>query len=468
MNRHGFVLALSLLAQASAAIAHNPDETRARSVQVPDHRLSDLPCVRGRAGVFPCQNLNLLAFVPKSEFGIELSAVGGLSETWGWHDAVTGDEYIIQGVSNGVHFLRVNDPLNPEYLGTMPNTAAAQLVWYDMKVNDTWLYTVSESVPHHVRVFDLTQLRGASGSDNLFLDAGRYLPNQSAHNIVINEATDYAYVVGGNFGQGIRDECSGGLIALDLSNPILPLNAGCWDGDAYVHDSQCIVYNGPDTEHLGKEICLNSNGDNFSIVDFSDKAKPVRLGELNYQLTAYVHQGWISDDHRTFFLGDELDEQNYGINTRTLIVDLDDLDKPRLLKDFIHRTRATDHNMYVKDGLLYQSNYAAGLRILDTARAREGQLELLASFDTFPDHDEATFDGSWGNYPFLPSGTIAVSSGEEGLFLLRLNPAERDESPASAGRDTSVPARAGGVMGLASTALLILAFAARTRRRRQR
>ena len=86
---------------------------------------------------------------------------------------------------------------------------------------------------------------------------------------------------------------------------MLPTSAGCWDGDAYVHDAQCIIYNGPDVEHQGKEICLNSNEDSFSTVDFSDKASPVRLGLMDYPMVSYTHQGWISEDHRTFFLGDE-------------------------------------------------------------------------------------------------------------------------------------------------------------------
>ena len=34
------------------------------------------------------------------------------------------------------------------------------------------------------------------------------------------------------------------------------------------------------------------------------------------------------------------------------------------------------------------------------------------------DEDDNGFEGAWGPYPYLPSGTIAVSSFNEGLFLL--------------------------------------------------
>jgi len=83
-------------------------------------------------------------------------------------------------------------------------------------------------------------------------------------------------------------------------------------------------------------------------------------------------------------------------------------------------TTAIDHNMYVKDGLVYQSNYAAGLRVLDTAGVSTGRLDEVAFFDSFPAHDDLTFEGTWSNYPYFSSGTIAVSGIDDGLFLLQV------------------------------------------------
>jgi hypothetical protein len=42
-----------------------------------------------------------------------------------------------------------------------------------------------------------------------------------------------------------------------------------------------------------------------------------------------------------------------------------DLDDPLLAGEYISANRASDHNLYIKDDLMYQSNYASGLRILD-------------------------------------------------------------------------------------------------------
>lgn len=451
MRRLSALLLSTMLLAALVALpaaAHDAGFAQVMAGHVPTERLTDVPCEGGMAGPFPCDNIDLLSFIPKDEFGIELSAIAGMSEAWGWFDEETGDEYAIVGVTNGVHFVRVTDPLNPVYLGSIPNTAAAQLVWFDMKVNDNVLVFGSESAPHNVRTMDLTDLRGVT-TPSTFFDLGRFPLNVSSHNVIVNDETDRAYIVGGNIGLVVPDQCSGGLIALDISDPVLPTELGCYDADGYIHDAQCIIYNGPDTEHQGKEICLGSNEDTFTTIDVTDASAMSRLGLMEYDQTGYTHQGWISEDHTTFYLGDETDEQDFGINTRTLIIDIADLDNPTLISEYTHDNTSIDHNMYVKDGLLYQSNYTSGLRVFDTARARtEGTLDPVGFFDTFPDNDDAVFAGTWGNYPFLPSGTLVISSGDEGLFLVRMTDtaappaAPASPSPAAAPAPSTAPSPA--------------------------
>jgi hypothetical protein len=70
---------------------------------------------------------------------------------------------------------------------------------------------------------------------------------------------------------------------------------------------------------------------------------------------------------------------------------------------------------------VYQSNYRAGLRILDTENIADAILEEVAYFDVYPSSNSAQFDGTWSNYPYFPSGVIAVSHIQEGLFLLGLS-----------------------------------------------
>ena len=91
-----------------------------------------------------------------------------------------------------------------------------------------------------------------------------------------------------------------------------------------------------------------------------------------------------------------------------------DLDEPELAGEFVAETTETDHNLYVKGDLMYQSNTAAGLRILDISNPEE-PFET-AYFDTSPVGGRGV---SWSNYPFFKSGIIVVTGGHYGLFILQ-------------------------------------------------
>jgi choice-of-anchor B domain-containing protein len=103
-----------------------------------------------------------------------------------------------------------------------------------------------------------------------------------------------------------------------------------------------------------------------------------------------------------------------------MIFDVTDLDDIQLINRFEHDTVVIDHNLYTLDGLAYMSNYEAGLRIQDLDDVANGVLTEVAWFDTYPESDNAAFNGTWSNFPFFKSGTVAVSGIGEGLFLLRV------------------------------------------------
>jgi len=404
----------------------------------------DLPCENGMAGPFECDGIDLMAFIAAEDFN-----GAGQSDLWGWTDPETGDEYVLMGKTNGVAFFRVTDPTNPVYLGELPNQAAVQQVWHDMKVYDGHAFIVSESEPHGMTVFDLTRLRGVDEARVWDQDAF-YRLYSAAHNIAINTETGFAYVVGGNAGGVLTDQCLSGLQIVDISTPKEPTFAGCYleEGGpgtaaravgppatdvspaAYVHDTECVIYKGPDERYSGREICFNAAEDKLVIADVTDKLMPVTLGVTDYPDVSYAHQGSLTADHRFLLMNDELDEtsENDVTNTRTIVMDVSDLENPKVHFEYLHDTTSIDHNNYVHNGRTYQSNYTSGLRVLDLAHvddAEDPRLDPVAFFDTYPAHSDPTFNGTWSNYPFFESGTIAVSGIDEGLFLLRLS--ENDE-----------------------------------------
>jgi len=406
-------------------------------------RLSDVPCVDGMAGPFPCDGIDLLSFVPASDFDGQ-----GQSDLWGWTDTETGDEYVMMGKTDGTAFFRVTDPTAPVYLGMLPNPAAVQEIWHDIKVYEDHAFIVSESMPHGMLVFDLTRLRDATEAREWDADT-TYPGTPSAHNIAINEDTGYAYIVGGNAAIVAPDVCLSGLHMVDINDPTNPTFAGCYllEGGpgtaartvgspvqeaspaAYVHDTQCVVYEGPDTRYTGRELCFNFAEDAMDIADVTDKLNPTTVGTTDYDGVAYTHQGWLTEDQRFVLANDELDEVGGAPRTRTIVMDVTDLENPVVHFVHEHETPSIDHNNYIHEGRVYQSNYTSGLRVLDVSNVAAGTLEHEAFFDVFPANDDPTFDGTWSNYPYFESGTIAVSGIGEGLFLVRLSDSG-DDGPA--------------------------------------
>lgn len=88
------------------------------------------------------------------------------------------------------------------------------------------------------------------------------LPTGRAHNVVVNEETDYVYAVGA---QPRSDKCKSGLIFINVKDPSKPVNSGCAAQDGYVHDAQCLIYRGPDTKYVGREVCYGYNEDTLTM-----------------------------------------------------------------------------------------------------------------------------------------------------------------------------------------------------------
>ena len=120
-------------------------------------------------------------------------------------------------------------------------------------------------------------------------------------------------------------------------------------------------------------------------------------------------------------MNDELDERNLGRGTKTYIWDVRDLDEPEFIGYFEHTTFSIDHNLYIKDNYVYETNYNSGLQILDASDIANANLNRVAYFDTQPMTDASNFHGTWSNYPYFESGMVVLSDIETGLFIVRPN-----------------------------------------------
>jgi choice-of-anchor B domain-containing protein len=395
--------------------------------------LAQTPCVNGFAGEYPCNDYDLMSNLSVTVLGGEIIspsvAQPAGSDLWGWTDSTTGREYALSALSNSTAFVDVTDPVNPIFLGRLDSNDQNNS-WRDVKVYKDHAFIVGDNVgAHGMQVFDLTKLRGVTTPQDFAADAIYDEDNLgSCHNIVINEDSGIAYLVGCKTAPPVAGTTvggsrlfNGGPIFVDLSDPKNPVKINAYADAGYSHDAQVITYNGPDPRYNGKEIYVGSNEDRVTILDVTDKGNVVKLAEVTYGQTGYTHQGWFTDDHRYFILGDELDEQNFGGNTRTLVFDFNDLENPVLSSTYFGPTLAIDHNGYVKGNEYHMASYRAGLRVLDITNisAATDSMTEIGSFDTYPGDNAASFNGAWSVYPYFASGNILINDLERGLFVVR-------------------------------------------------
>tara|TARA_Y100000996_G_scaffold395358_1_gene360502 strand:+ start:9430 stop:10707 length:1278 start_codon:yes stop_codon:yes gene_type:complete len=376
-------------------------------IQTPNSEIKK--CEGGYANGYPCKGMDLYNQITLSEFKSSFA-----NDNWGWTDRDTGKEYVIQGLNDGTAFIDISDPLNPIILGKL--SVSTPSTWRDIKVFKNHAFIVSEAIDHGLQIFDLTRLREVNEFKE-FIPDKRYNVFGSAHNIAINEATGYAYIVG-------SQRYSGGPIFIDINDPKNPEEVGGYRNMGYSHDAQIVVYHGLDENFTGKEIYIGSNSDGGSnnkivVVDVTDKNNPQLISTKSYSGSGYAHQSWLSSNHKFLFFGDELDEYYYGGNTKTYVFDMSDLSAPEMKLIYEGSTNAIDHNGYVVGGLFYLSNYTAGLRVIDISQIENNSMDEVMFFDTYPESDLSSFDGVWNAYPFFQSGIVAISDGQGGLFLVK-------------------------------------------------
>ncbi len=372
-------------------------------------------CDNGFAGSYACQSVDLLSQPTNI----------GATDIWGWTDPDTGIEYAIIFLGGQTTFFDLSDPTAPVEVGRLSATAGK-----DARVYDNHLFVVDDGGLPGMLVFDLTRLRDVANPPATFEVDAVYDGISRAHNLALDPESGFAFPVlpGSTL-------CSGELHMVDVRDPMNPTFAGCYDRPRLggFHDAHCITYDGPDADYTGREVCFGSAGSDgiLDIVDITDKSSPASISEAPYPNPAYTHQGWLTEDSRYFLLNDEFDEGSFGINTRTIVFDVSDLDEPEFAFAYLAETSSTDHNLFVKGDYMYQANYGAGFRMLDLSDIDNEIITEVAFFDTSPPGQNGAL---WGVYPFFESGIVIASDMSRGLFVFQPTVGQTldtDEAPES-------------------------------------
>jgi choice-of-anchor B domain-containing protein len=420
-----FLSCLALAVSASTLLAH-PDDPKIRDLQPPYPGPGYRKAIDGAglganprgAEQFPAQHIELLSWISLPEFAAYAGAsVNNGNDCWGFVSP-TDREYAIVGLSAGTAFVEITDPENAQIVGFIDGNDS---LWRDIKVHQHYAYSVTEG-GGGIQVIDMSNIDGVTDRVVLAntIEADGSMPTSATHNVALNEASGYLYRCGGG---------SNGLRIYSLANPTAPVYAGEWT-DRYVHDCQVLNYTtGP---YAGREIAICCTGYNgggsqtgLDILDVTDKQNIINLypPRVFWSQPGYSHQVWLSPDRRYAYVDDELDESNFSMNTRAIVIDVQFLldeafTAPSVVSSFFANSPAIGHNLYTRGDYIYEANYRSGLRVF-CAQNPTAPVEV-AYFDTFPANDSANFNGAWSTYPYFPSENVIISDMERGLFVVRV------------------------------------------------
>ena len=327
------------------------------------------------------------------------------SDIWGY-TAPDGSEYALMGLRNGLSIVNITQT---PALNEVLRISGVPSVWRDIKTwghhayithDQTLIPSIMPAQGVLIVNMDSIELGRTPTYHNLFLPFIEPNTNtadsiRTCHNLYIDE-NGIMYLFGCNFPQ------SGVAVLYDVaSNPDTPVSLGTW-GEHYLHDG---IARG-DTL-WGSAVYAGE----FDAIDVSNKAKPQTMASFPTS-SAFTHNCWISDDNKTLFTTDEVPEAYIGAYD---VADFNNITEIDLIQSSLD-SLAIPHNTHVYNNFLVTSYYTSGLQIVD-ANVPDILVEV-GYYDTSPFGFSSSFQGAWGAYPYFPSGKIAVSDMEEGLFVL--------------------------------------------------
>lgn len=343
-------------------------------------------------------SLNMIRLGHWDDDSLPLAATINNQYSGCWGLALNGREYAVLGGSKHVLFFDVTDPVHPQLIGKFEGEKS--VVAREFKSYKNRIYGTSDNTNEGLMIFDLSE-----APDTVYRT---YWSNEffgSSHTITLDTTSGRIYLNGTNV-------ANAGLLVLDVSQnpdqPVLITKVNLAGG--YVHDS----YVRNDT------IYASSGFEGYYVFDFTDPLHPDSLAQTS--TGGYNHNSWLNEAGTYAYYTEEIPNGKpiHIVDLQTLGVDGLEIAGSffnTFLNDTI--TKSIPHNLYIRDNFLFDSQYEDGLLVYDISQPT--QPVFVGHYDTYPQNTKYNkYYGNWGNYPWLPSGTIISGDMQNGLQLLKL------------------------------------------------
>ena len=321
-------------------------------------------------------------------FRSNLPISGTLANIGGYVDS-SGNEYALVGYSGGLQIIDVTDPVTPVVIFNVPGTTSN---WREVKTWQNYAYVTTEGCCNGLQIINLGYLPD-SFQVKTWKGTGA-IANQLETIHALHIDAGYAYLFGSNL-------FNGAAVIADLADPWNPVFAGSTPG-TYIHDG----YVRNDTLWAG-----HIYDGYFSVMDVSNKANPVMI---TTQTTPgqFTHNTWLNDQGNVLFTTDEV---NSSYLTSYDISDLGNIQELNRIQ-LTPGSGSIVHNTHTINDFEVVSWYKDGIAIVDVSRP--DNMIITGHYDTYTQGSGSGFDGCWGVYPYLPSGTIVASDMSNGLYVL--------------------------------------------------
>jgi choice-of-anchor B domain-containing protein len=316
---------------------------------------------------------------------------GALSNIGGFVDG-NGTEYALVGYEFGLSIVNLADPANPVVAFDVTGTTSD---WREVKTWQEYAYVTTEGCCNGLQIINLSYLPDSIQVKTWQGDGAIAGQLETIHALHIDDG--HVYLFGSNL-------FNGAAIIADLADPWNPVYKGHTPG-TYIHDG----YVRNDTLWAG-----HIYDGYFSVMDVSDKTNPVVLATQNTP-GLFTHNTWLNDQGNILFTTDEV---NNSYLTSYDISDLNNITELQRVQ-LTPGSGSVVHNTHTLNDYEIVSWYKDGIAIVDVSRP--DNMVVTGHYDTFLQGSGGGFDGCWGVYPFLPSGTIVASDMSNGLYVLTPN-----------------------------------------------
>ena len=327
------------------------------------------------------------------------------NDLWGYVDSA-GREYAIFGSNAYTIFLDVTNPDSIVFIDTVRGRIDFT-IWRDFKTWDHYAFGVSDGFGGSLQIFDLQYL-----PDSVVKIYDEDTLGQATHNIQMWRSDLYMVANSGLDQNGIPYQWP--IRVVSVKDPYNPKTVGGWFKKGYNLGHDLFVWH--DTVYLS--VYASGNKDGLHVIDFTSPAYPFLIGSYqNYPEAGICHASWGTWDRQSLILADE----THGSGLK--MIDISDPTNMSTLSVFRTFPGAIAHNPFIVDTLAFVSYYHDGVQVWSIADPTNPVHVGYWDTDTTigGGSNYQGYEGCWGVYPFLPSGTILATDQRHGLFTLTLD-----------------------------------------------